>query len=354
MNANMKKLSNQKKLSDPPTHTASDDNAIKYIAYKIQEWYPILKPKLVYALVIGLIVGVTLGVYTSICLKNQYKASYRIFLQEESNGLSNAMRLASTIGIPVNGDSHSLGRTVQSYLISRVNVSNTLLDSNKHGRLIDRFYTDVQRIDDFQFKNNSNKKSELDKRFTDSLLIKTYENLIKNNVFVLLDEKSNLIDFEVISSNESFSFDLANSMVENTKKYFANLKRAKAQNAIRSFEIKVDSLELEIDKTLNKMAANTDRNKALISSLDRVADRKLLIEIEALKTGYTEYIKGRELSRIEMTNITNPIQYFDSPIYPLEVIRTSPVRYSIVGGCMSFLFMLGAVLIKHEIAKIFS
>ena len=102
------------------------------------------------------------------------------------------------------------------------------------------------------------------------------------------------------------------------------------------------------------MAANTDRNKALISSLDRVADRKLLIEIEALKTGYTEYIKGRELSRIEMTNITNPIQYFDSPIYPLEVIRTSPVRYSIVGGCMSFLFMLGAVLIKHEIAKIFS
>ena len=119
-------------------------------------------------------------------------------------------------------------------------------------------------------------------------------------MLISFDEKSHFIELEVISTNESFSFDLANALVERTENHFFNLRRGKAQKAVNSFEYKVDSLKTEIDETQWELALNSDMGNALIYSIDKVRNKKLMIELEALKIAYSEYIKGLELSRIEI------------------------------------------------------
>jgi len=168
------------------------------------------------------------------------------------------------------------------------------------------------------------------------------------------DEESGVLGFNVTTGDESFTYDLATLLVQNTENQFKDWKREKGMDAVRSFQGKVDSLELAIDATLQRLGEYEDQNNSLVSSVDKMKRMRLTIDMEALKVAYGEYIKGLEMSKAELMNLEGPFKYFDEPIFPLAKEKASAAKAGVFGsvitGFLLVLFFIGRVEAKNIMA----
>ena len=97
------------------------------------------------------------------------------------------------------------------------------------------------------------------------------------------DEESGVLGFNVTTYDESFTYDLATQLVQNTESQFKDWKRQKGLSAVRAFQGKVDSLEIALDATLRRLGEYQDQNNSLISAVDKMEQMRLTIDMEALK-----------------------------------------------------------------------
>ena len=343
-------------LPDAPqrNHAPADDEiTLKDIILKIQEWFSIVWPHRVRIIVLSLTIGLMAALYTKFLTKPTYSASYQLFFEEESGGMSGAMRLASSFGFSLGGGGGSSSITVQEYLTSRDNMAKALVADMEKGRLIDRFYAESIAEDDkfaqfFQSNFGSNQ------RYTDSLITEVHKRLVEGAIGASLDEETGVVSFSALGEKESFVYDLSKQLIANTEESFIDWKRQKSQDAVDAFQGKVDSLELAIDATLRRLGEYQDQNNALVSSVDKMKQMRLTIDMEALKVAYGEYIKGLEMSKAELMNLEPPFKYFDAPTYPLNKEKGSAAKAGIFGsvitGFLLVLFFIGRVEAKNIMA----
>ena len=148
---------------------ADDEITLKDIILKIQEWFSIVWPQKNIIIAASLAIGLMAALYTKFIAKPTYTASYQLFFQEESGGLSGAMRLASSFGLGVGGGSASSSATVQEYLTSRSNIAHALTEELENGRLIDRYFAEAIEEDE-EFAQEFTSKFGANQRYTDSVL----------------------------------------------------------------------------------------------------------------------------------------------------------------------------------------
>jgi len=325
---------------------ADDEISLKDIILKIQELWAIVWPYRARIITISLVIGLCAALYTKFIAKPTYTASYQLFFQEESGGLSGAMRLASSFGLGGGVGSASSSATVQEFLTSRNNIAHAMIADLENGRLIDRYYAeDVE--DDEEFAAEFTSSFGTNQRYTDSVLTQAFLAFNEGVLGVAFDEESGVIGFNVTTYDESFTYDLATQLVQNAEAQFKDWKRQKGLSAISSFQGKVDSLELTLDVTLQKLGEYQDQNNSLISAVDKMEQMRLTIDLEALKVAYGEYIKGLEMSKAELMNLEGPFKYFDEPIFPLEKTKGSAAKAGIFGsvitGFLLVLFFIGRV-----------
>jgi len=322
---------------------------LKDIILKIKDWFAIVWPNRVIIILLSLLIGIVSALHTKFLTKPTFKASYALFFQEESGGLSNAMRLASSFGLSMGAGSASSSATVQEYLTSRSNIANAMTADLENGRLIDRFFADAIEGDKefaaaFQLKFGSNQ------RYTDSTITMISQALNDGYISVVFDKESGTLEFNVTASDESFAFDLANQLVVSTAEQFKNWKKEKSLSAVEAFQKKVDSLEVSIDAALFQLGQYEDQNNSLVSSVDKMKSMRLTIDFESLKVAYGEYLKGLEMSKAELMNFQPPFKYFDAPTYPLTKEKGSAARAgvfgSIITGLILVLFFIGRIELK--------
>ena len=117
------------------------DYSLKDIILKIQEWWGIIWPRRLGIVSLSLICGLSVALFTKFNGKPIYTASYKLFFQEENNGLSGAMRLASSFGLGgMGGGFNSSIATVNEFMTSRNNIADAMTREQENGRLIDRYY----------------------------------------------------------------------------------------------------------------------------------------------------------------------------------------------------------------------
>jgi len=343
-------------LPDAPQRNlapADDENTLKDIILKIQEWFSIVWPQRVRIIALSLTIGLMAALYTKFLTKPTYTASYQLFFQEESGGLSGAMRLASSFGLGVGGGSASSSATVQEYITSRSNIAHAMTASMENGRLIDRYYA-YDMSEDAEFEKEFTSKFGTNQRYTDSVLTQVYLAFNEGVLSASFDEETGVLGFSVTTYDESFTYDLATLLVRNTEDQFKNWKREKGLAAVNGFQGKVDSLELALDVTLRKLGEYQDQNNSLISAVDKMEQMRLTIDMEALKVAYGEYIKGLEMSKAELMNLEGPFKYFDEPIFPLQKDKGSAAKAgvfgSIITGFLLVLFFIGRVEAKNIMA----
>jgi hypothetical protein len=324
----------------------SDEITFKDIILKIQEWFSIVWPHRVRIIVLSLTIGLMAALYTKFFSKPTYTASYQLFFQEESGGLSSAMRLASSFGLGGGGGSASSSATVQEYITSRSNIAHAMTAELQNGRLIDRYYAEALE-DSEEFAQAFNEKFGVNQRYTDSTLTVLFNTLNEGYLTATFDEESGTLAFSVSSENEAFAYDLANSLVNNTQEQFKEWKREKSQTAVVAFQKKVDSLEVSIDNALYLLGQYEDQNNSLVSSVDKMKRMRLTIDFESLKVAYGEYVKGLEMSKAELMNLEAPFKYFDQQTYPLLKEKGSAAKAgvfgSIITGFLLVLFFIGRV-----------
>jgi uncharacterized protein involved in exopolysaccharide biosynthesis len=329
---------------------ADDEITLKDIILKIQEWWAIVWPQRTIIIALSLTIGLLAALYTKFIAKPTYTASYQLFFQEESGGLSNAMRLASSFGLGgMSGGSVTSSTTVQEYLTSRINIANAMTAELENGRLIDRYYA-YSMGEDEEFTQEFTANFGVNQRYTDSVLTHVAQKLKKNVLSVSFDKKSLILGLSVVTNYERFTYDLANQIVENTEAQFKNWKKEKGLDAVNAFQKKVDSLELAIDATLRRLGEYQDHNNSLISAVDKMEQLRLTIDMEALKVAYGEYIKGLEMSKAELINLEGPFKYFDTPVFPLQKDKGSAAKAGIFGSVIAA-FLLVALFIGRFEAK---
>ena len=184
-------------------------------------------------------------------------------------------------------------------------------------------------------------------RYTDSVLTQVYLAFNEGVLGATFDEESGVLGFNVTTYDESFTYDLATQLVQNTESQFKDWKRQKGLSAVRAFQGKVDSLEIALDATLRRLGEYQDQNNSLISAVDKMEQMRLTIDMEALKVAYGEYIKGLEMSKAELMNLEGPFKYFDEPIFPLQKDKGSAAKAGVFGsvitGFLLVLFFIGRV-----------
>lgn len=343
----------EQQLPDTPRPMADDEITLKDIILKLQEWWSIVWPQRTKIIALSLLIGLSAALYTKFFTKPTYTASYQLFFQEESGGLSSAMRLASSFGLGGAGGSASSSATVQEFLTSRNNIAHAMTAELEEGRLIDRYYTEALDEDE-EFKAEYTAKFGADQRYTDSVITEVFLALNEGIIGASFDEESGVLGFNVTTEDESFTYDLATLLVQNTENQFKDWKREKGMDAVLSFQDKVDSLELAIDATLQRLGEYEDQNNSLVSSVDKMKRMRLTIDMEALKVAYGEYIKGLEMSKAELMNLEGPFKYFDEPIFPLAKEKASAAKAGVFGlvitGFLLVLFFIGRVESKNIMA----
>jgi uncharacterized protein involved in exopolysaccharide biosynthesis len=325
---------------------ADDEITLKDIILKIQQWRAIVWPQRTKIIALSLTIGLMAALYTKFIAKPTYTASYQLFFQEESGGLSGAMRLASSFGLGVGGGSASSSATVQEYLTSRSNIAHAMTAELENGRLIDRYYAEaIEESEEFAATFQS--KFGSNQRYTDSTITAIFQGLNADFLSAVFDEESGTLQFNVVAEDESFAFDLANQLVTSTEEQFKSWKKEKSLSAVEAFKKKVDSLEVSIDAALFQLGQYEDQNNSLVSSVDKMKRMRLTIDFESLKVAYGEYVKGLEMSRAELMNLEAPFKYFDQPTYPLQKDKGSAAKAGVFGsvitGLLLVLFFIGRV-----------
>jgi hypothetical protein len=326
---------------------ADDEITLKDIILKIQQWWAIVWPKKNLIIAISLLIGLSAALYTKFLTQPTYTASYQLFFQEESGGLSGAMRLASSFGLGgMGGGSASSSATVQEFITSRNNIAHAMTAELENGRLIDRYYQEAIEEDE-EFAQEFTSKFGANQRYTDSVLIQVALGFNEGMLGASFDEESGVLGFSVVTYDESFTYDLATLLVENTESQFKDWKKEKGLAAVAAFQKKVDSLELSLDATLRRLGEYQDQNNSLISAVDKMEQMRLTIDMESLKVAYGEYIKGLEMSKAELMNLEGPFKYFDEPVFPLQKDKGSAAKAgvfgSIITGFLLVLFFIGRV-----------
>ena len=330
------------------TQSKSDDEiSLKDIILKIKEWFSIVWPHRVRIISLSLVIGLTAALYTKFIAKPTYTASYQLFFQGESGGLSGAMRLASSFGLGgMGGGSASSSATVQEFITSRNNIAHAMTAELENGRLIDRYYAESLE-DDEEFEAEYRANYGVNQRYTDSILTQVFLAFNEGVLVAAYDEETGILGFSTTTYGEAFTYDLATQLVQNTEAQFKDWKRQKGLKAVQAFQGKVDSLELALDVTLRRLGEYQDQNNSLISAVDKMEQMRLTIVLEALKIAYGEYIKGLEMSKAELLNLEGPFKYFDEPIFPLEKTKGSAAKAGVFGsvitGFLVVLFFIGRV-----------
>jgi capsule polysaccharide export protein KpsE/RkpR len=325
---------------------ADDEITLKDIILKIQQWWAIVWRQRTKIIALSLTIGLMAALYTKFIAKPTYTASYQLFFQEESGGLSGAMRLASSFGLGGGGGSASSSATVQEFITSRNNIAHAMTAELENGRLIDRYYQEAIEEDE-EFAQEFTSKFGANQRYTDSVLIQVALGFNEGVLGASFDEESGVLGFSVVTYNESFTYDLATLLVENTEAQFKDWKKEKGLAAVAAFQKKVDSLELSLDATLRRLGEYQDQNNSLISAVDKMEQMRLTIDMESLKVAYGEYIKGLEMSKAELMNLEGPFKYFDEPIFPLQKNKGSSVRTGLFASVLT-----GVILVLFYIVRV--
>ncbi len=330
-----------------------DEITLKDIILRLQYWWSVVWPLRIIIIVLSLIVGGVSAVYTEFLKAPVYTASYQLFFEEESGGMSGAMRLASSFGFSLPSGSGTSSITVQEYLTSRDNVAKAMTSFSDKGLMAERYYADALEEDE-EFKEEFFSAFGKNQRYTDSILSEITLELNEEFFSSTLNEESGTVNFSIDGYDEAFVFDLSNALILNTEEAFLDSKKKKSLSAVDAFQEKVDSIETAIDETLQRLGEYEDQNNLLVSSVDKMKRMRLTIDLEGLKLAYGEYIKGLEMSKAELMNLEPPFKYFDAPTYPLYKEEGSAAIAGMLGssitGFLLVLFLIGRVESKKIMA----
>ena len=337
----------------------TEEITLKELVFNIKDWYTyaITKWKVI---LIATIVGALLGLTYSLVKKPTYKATLTFALEDDGSGggLGGALGLASQFGVDLSGGNGG-GIFSSSNLIelfrSRTMVEKALLlpvDSKDKKVSLADFYIQEKgwkkkweenpKLKNIKFLPGKNRENF--SREQDSILGAIYEDLSKDNFNVdQKDKMVSIITIDVLSTNESFSKQFAESLAFVVSEFYINTKNKKSRINMDILKFQTDSIRRELNGAITGAAIATDNTFNLNPALNvrRTPFVKKQTDVQANTAILTELVKQTELAKVAVRKDTPLIQIIDRPILPLKKEGLGKVKGIVLGG---FLFGFLSVL----------
>ncbi len=333
----------------PKTFFRQIGETSRYILFK---WKPVLLVALLLA---------ALGAAYSYFKKVDYVADMTFALdegaasstQQTHSGLS---ELTEALGISQSYDAGGVFSTpsnIVELLSSRLLIEKTLRTSTTidgHTISFADFFLDSLEYRDKWLKDKPHyykqsfpipNGSRSDTLFENSLYQAMFEVLIAKNIKVdKVGKGSTLYEATCTSHNELFSKLFLENLMQQVKNYYVDVKTERAQINLEFIQQRLDSIQRAYNKSLTGRASYYDEHINPALQIARVAQDKQQTDIQILKTTYVDLNRSLEAAKTTLIRETPLIQYVDQPILPLKKLRSSPMKFGLI-GFFAGLFLAG-------------
>ena len=320
-------------------------------------------------LILSSIIGLVFSIGFTYIENPEYKAVLKFALEEDKGGASvgGALGIASQLGLDIGSNGGLFaGSNIIELMKSRFIIEKTLLTQvvigNKKCTLAEYFLNTgslnlklKNKISDY-FKNIEDRNSL--SRDQNLILENIYNYLVKYDINISQkDKKVSIVSIEITSKDELFSKLFCEMLAKQTSDFYIKIKSEKAKMNVEVLQNQVDSVRRQLDIALYNVASYSDRIYNLNPSLIKKSapTRRSQIDVQANTAVLTQLVTNLEISKVTLRKETPLIQILDSPVFPLEVLKTNKVIFSIICTLIfpmiTILILILSDFIRSEINK---
>ncbi len=314
-------------------------------AYLFSKWYLIL--------IVG-ILGAIVGFFYAKMQNPSYRSTTTFVLESgesSGGGLGQVAGLAALAGVDLgqSGGGIFQGDNLFELYRSRKMIESALLQrsgSDSSKLLLDRYLAlshereswgksnpELLKIDFLKDKNSPKA------RLRDSILQQAVQNINKNNLEVgHLDKKSSIIKVDVNSSDEVFSKEFNEAIVDQVNNFYINTKTKKSLDNIAILQRKTDSVRAVMNGAIAASAVVADATPNLNptrQSQRLIPTQRSQFSAETNRAILGQLVQNLEMSKMALLKETPLIQVVDEPIYPLQIIKSGKLKGLVVGGFLA-------------------
>lgn len=312
-------------------------------------------------ILIFFIVGAILGVLYSLFKKPKYMAQTTFTVAESSISASGLSGLASQLGISVGEDKQSIfeGFNIISFFQSRLMVQKTLLTpapfENGSELLVNR-YIDFNHYRDTWKKDPklANLTFEANKpltRLQDSILNIFYQDIVLRQLNVdKADHRLTILTLTYICGDELFAKEFSQALAKNVIEFYAANRTKKSALTVDILQHQVDSVKERLNKSLENVASSTDAipNANPLKSVLGVSAQNRAVEAEIDRAALVQLSTNLQAAKIQLNQQTPLIDFIDTPILPLEVIKFGKIKGVALGGVIGVILALIILTFKRK------
>ncbi len=346
----------------------ADKISLKELILKIQGLCGYLFSKW-YIIIIVIIVGGALGILYAQKQKAIFVASTTFVLESADgggSGMGQVAGLAALAGVDLgqSGGGIFQGDNLFELYRSRKMIESALLlpsASNEKMLLLDRYLALSNERE--KWKNMAPELLKINfalestpeiQRLRDSVLQKVVQNINKSNLEVgKLDKKSSIIKVDVKSGDEVFSKEFNNALVAQVNDFYVKTKTKKSLDNIEILQQKTDSVRAVMNGDIATSAVIIDATPNLNPTRQAkrlIPTQRSQFSAETNRAILGQLVQNLEMSKMALLKDTPLIQVVDQPIYPLQVIKASKMKYLVLGCVLTF-FLCTVILLGIKLFR---
>ncbi len=306
-------------------------------------------------LLAALLLGLIMGVVKYTLSPKVYVADCNFILDEGSNsGRTAGLSELAFLGIATNNTTGLFqGKNLMWLYTSRLLLQEALLtpmDSIQGGKkFIDQFLQidkDVRNVFRDSLEQYKFLKTDLSQR--ENQILSYAVNKIKHNYLKVAQTKEaeNVITVTVKSPNEKFSLLFSEVIIKTVNDYYVKTKTQKLTQEIFVLQKKVDSLQRQMNSSMQQVATSIDATPFPNPTRQVLAvpAKRKGIDVELSSALFIEVMKNLETRKMALARETPLIQVLEKPVLPLNVERKS-IAYSLVFYSLICLTLSAIILI---------
>jgi uncharacterized protein involved in exopolysaccharide biosynthesis len=324
-----------------------------HIKYLKTKWFQIL---------IFAGIGSALGVYFAIKRIPQYAAVISFTVEDPSQSQSGIAGLASELGVSFGSNKQSIfaGYNIIAFFQSRLMVQKTLLTKVHFDKgddlLVNRYiqYNHIRKDwnKDPKLRNITFKPGDsVLTRQQDSVLFFFYQDILYNHLVVdRADRRLTILTLNVHTPDELFSKIFAETLAKNVIEFYTQTQLEKTEHNIRILQHQTDSVRARLDVSLTRVASSIDAvpNANPLKKVLAVSQQTQTTQADIDRSALLELASNLQSAKISLNQETPLIDFIDTPILPLQIVRLSKLKGWAIGLSLGAILSISIITLRRK------
>jgi uncharacterized protein involved in exopolysaccharide biosynthesis len=344
-----------------------DEISLKEFIIQIQDWGRFLFSKWA-VLLAAFVIGGIIGLGYAFLQKPSYTASLSFVLEgENAGGSTNAIGLANSLGLDISGSAGSVfsGSNLIELMKSRAIIEKALLKpivNNGKTQTFAQYYLHFNEHSESWNTHSPQKPilfpTDIDRtKFTlrqDSILGEIFTNVSQMITVGQKDKKGSLLSIDVRSSDELFSKEFAEKLVDEVSSYYIEIKSKKARENFEILQSQTDSIRRVLNGSIVSVAKASDNTFALNPAMQvqKTTISKKQFDVQANTSILMQLVANLEMAKVTLRKETPLIQVIDKPILPLKKEKVSIFKPLLLSSFFTTFFSILFFIFKKVLTDI--